>query len=285
MQAPARPRSAFRGMVASMLRHALLPLVLLLAACPPPLRFGPEGELTDPEYVLRRLDARAAAVRSIKAEAKVAIKSPQQSGSVGEFVAAQRPASLHLETLNFFGKPVAALATDGAAFGLFVEEGATFYEGPASAAAVGRLLPVALEPADAVALLLGDVPRLSGSRARLELDRDARAYRLTLTRGELEQVLYVGTEDLRLLRSEPKGFAGLRVTFDDFQAFGDVIFPVAADLVALGADGQPTGTEVKLRYKDVELNVALDPALFVLEPPPGARRIRLDSAGNEVVSP
>ena len=266
------------------MRPALALLAFALAACPPVLRFGPDGEITDADYLLRRLDARSATVRSVKAEAKVTLKTPQQSGTAGQFVAALRPASLHLETLNFFGKPIAALATDGGSFGLFVEEGATAYSGPASAANVGRLLPVAIEPAEAVAILLGDVVRLRGAAARVELDRDARAYLLTLTRGAVTQRLWVGTEDLRLLRADVRGTAGLEVAFDDFQAFGSAIFPVQINLKTLAADGSPEGTQVGLSYKDVELNVALEPALFALEPPPGARRVTLDAFGNELGS-
>ncbi|MBI5549616.1 MAG: DUF4292 domain-containing protein [Deltaproteobacteria bacterium] len=256
--------------------------VLLAAGCPRPLRFGPEGELTDPAYLLRRLDASSARTRSLKAEARVSVKSASQSGTVSEFIAALRPASLHLETLNFFGKPVAALATDGTRFGLYVEESATFYSGPATAANVGRLLPVALEPAEAVALLLGDVPRLAEAEVRLELDREARAYRLTLTRSGVVQRLWVGTEDLRLLRTELRGMPGLDVSFEDFQAFEGVVFPMSIRVKAVRADGSAAGTEVELRYKEPEHNVALDPGLFVLEPPPGARIVLLDEAGNEL---
>ncbi|HEY3448527.1 MAG TPA: DUF4292 domain-containing protein [Myxococcales bacterium] len=259
-----------------------LALVLVLSACPPPLRFGPEGEITDATYLLRLLDARSAALRSLKAEAKVKVKTEQQSGSTGQFVAVRRPASMHLETLNFFGKPVAALSSNGFKFNLFVEEGATFYTGPATAANVGRLLPVAVDPEEAVAVLLGDVLRLPGAAARVELDRDERAYRLTLTRGALSQRLWVGTQDFRLLRADVQGAAGLRVTFGDFQAFGPHIFPMQIQMLALRADGTPAGAEVELRYKDLELNVALDPSLFALEIPPGARQVELDADGNEV---
>lgn len=266
-------------------RPALALLVLVLAACPPPLRFGPEGEIADADYLLRRLDARSAAIRSIKAEAKVKVKTDAQSGSTGQFVAVKRPASMHLETLNFFGKPVAALASNGFKFNLFVEERATFYVGPATAANVGRLLPIAIEPEEAVAVLLGDVLRLPGAKARMELDRDRRAYILTLSRGAVSQRLWVGTEDLRLLRAEVVGAAGLRATFSDFQAFGNFAFPMEIELLALQADGTPAGAEVALSYKEVELNVALPPSLFALEPPAGAKHVELDADGVEVGPP
>jgi outer membrane lipoprotein-sorting protein len=266
--------------------HLVLALaVVTLAGCPRPLRFGPEGQITDPAYVLRRLDARAAAVRSVKAEARVSLKTTQRSGTANQFIAALKPASLHVETLNFFGKPVAALATDGASFGLFMDESATFYSGPASAANVGLLLPVAVEPTEAAKLLLGEVPRIEAEQVHLELDAEDRAYRLTLTRGAVQQRLWVATEDLRLLRSEVRGAAGLDVLFDDFQVIEGVLFPMAVEIRAVLADGAPQGTVVSLHYKDAEVNLALDPALFVLEQPPGTRRVLLDAAGRELSAP
>lgn len=266
------------------LRLLLLALPLLLAACPRGVRFGPEGEITDPEYLLRRLEANASRIRSVKGEARAAVKTPQQSGTVGQFAAALRPASLHLETLNFFGKPIAALATDGARFTLFLEEEASFYSGPASAANVGRLLPLPVEPAEVVSLLLGEVPRLEGAQATLEVDRDARAYRLTLTRGALRQQIWLGTEDLRPLRSQRRGAPGYDLEFSDYQVIDQQLFPMVRKVRAVAADGSPTGNEIELRFRDLELNVALDPALFRLEPPPGARTIALDAEG-EVTGP
>jgi hypothetical protein len=265
-------------------RLPLTALALLLAACPGRLRFGPEGEITDPVYLLRRLDARASKVRSLKGEASVKVKAGSGSGSVGEFVAALRPASLHLETLNFFGKPVAALATDGKAFALFVEEGATFYRGPPTAANVGRLLPVAVAPAEVVSILLGDVPRLAEAAAHLEVDRDALAYRLTLERGETRQTIWLGTEDLRLLKSETRGESGYDIVFDDYQVVDDVLFPMQMEIRTVLGDGTPAGAELFLHFKDAQLNVALDSALFALEPPPGARRVELDAQGHEIAA-
>ena len=157
--------------------------------------------------------------------------------------------------------------------------------GSASAANVGRLLPVPIAPAEAVALLLGDVLRLEGGSPRLKVDKDARAYLLTLTRGAVVQRIWVGAEDLRVLRADIRGAPGLRVSFGDFQAFNGLIFPMEIQVQALHPDGSPAGTELGLKYKDVELNVALEPALFTLEPPPGARRVELDAAGSETGAP
>ncbi len=261
-------------------RTLALAALLALAGCPrPPLRFGPEGEIADPQLLLRMLAGRAARVSSLKAEAKVSVKTPRQSGSAGEFVAVQRPASLHLETLNFFGKPVAVLASDGERFSLYSEQDASFTTGPASPANVSRLLPFTLDPREAVELLLGQAPILAGAEARLEIDAGEGAYRLTLTRGAVEQRLWVATEDLRPLRSQIRGASAYDLALSDYQEFGGLVFPTRLDLRTVDASGRPSGIEVTLRYKDLELNPALEPELFTLEAPPGTRRVEVDEAG------
>ncbi|MGI5861548.1 MAG: DUF4292 domain-containing protein [Myxococcales bacterium] len=259
---------------------ALLGLALLLAACPPrPLRFGPEGEITEPDTLLRLLDRRAERVQTLKSEARARIKTPQQSGTVNEFVAVQRPELLHLETLDFFGKPVAALATNGERFALYNGQDATFYTGPASAANVSRLLPLVLDPREAVMILLGEVPRIAAERARLIVDEEARAYRLTLTSGAVTQRIWVGTDDLRPLRSEIRGTRAYDVSFDNYQLIEGVIFPVEIALVAVDERGKPTGVEISLKYQELELNPSLSPALFRLSQPPNTRLIEVDELG------
>lgn len=264
-------------------RCRLAPLLaLLLAGCPHPLRFGPEGEITDPAVLLSKLDQRAARTISLKAEARVRVKTPQQSGTVGEFIAAMRPAALHLETLNFFGKPVAVLASDGQRFGLYVEETGTYYTGPATAANVSRLLPLTLEPEEAVMLLLGDIPRIAAEEMRLEVDGPARAYLVTLQARGVTQRLWVATEDLRPLRSQIRGAPAYDLALSDFQAFDGVVLPMKIELVSVNAAGERSGVELAVSYKqDTEVNPRVDLSLFFLPQPPGSKLVELDANGRE----
>ncbi len=264
-----------------MRRLTVLPaaVALTLAACHHPLRFGPEGELRDPRAVLERLDARAARLRSVRGEARVRLRSPSQSGSASELIAAERPARLHLTTLGFFGKPAASLASDGEVFELFVESGSSFYTGPATAANVSRLFMVELPPSAIVEILLGDLPRLVASQPVMTLDAEARAYRLELAEGPAAQELWVSTEDLTPLRSRVRGPHGYDAAFGDFEEVGELRLPRSLELRGVDAAGRPTGVELSLSYRDREVNTALDASLFALEQPPGTSHIELDGAG------
>jgi outer membrane lipoprotein-sorting protein len=119
----------------------------------------------------------------------------------------------------------------------------------------------------------------------VEIDRDALAYRLTLEKGATTQTIWLGTEDLRLLKSQTRGEPGYDIVFDDYQVVDQVLFPMQLSVTTVLADGTSAGTELSLHFKDAQLNVALDPALFGLEPPPGARRVELDTQGREIAAP
>lgn len=257
-----------------------------LGACPRrPIRFGPGGELKDPRAVLAQVDRLSGRVLSLKAEAKVSVTTPRQSGTVGELVAVMRPAALHLETLDFFGKPVAVLASDGARFALFLAAEGQYLVGPATAENVSRLLPIVLEPKEAVMLLLGDVPRIPAEPTRLEIDEAARAYVVTLSHGAIAQRIWVGTEDFRPRRSEIRGAPAYDLQFDVFEETKAMSFPRRLELIAVDAGGTPTGTRLSLRYTDLELNPETDLTLFMLPQPPGTTLIEVDEKGRQKPGP
>ncbi len=262
--------------------------LLSLTACPrAPLRFGPTGQLLEPAELLAALDARDAKVRSLKGEARAAVEMKGQSGTVEQFVAAEAPASIHLEALDFFGRPLAMMATDGERFTLFDANEGLFLEGPATAANIALFLPVKLSPREATAILLGAIPRIRFGEARLELDKGRRAYKLTLVgaaeHAGLTQTLWVETEDLRPLRSELRGRDGYDLRFDDFQLISGQIFPARTKVTAVDAAGKSLGTSIDLQYKEaIVLNVPVNPGAFELTPPEKAERIELDARGVRV---
>ena len=84
-----------------------------------------------------------------------------QGRNVQMFVAAAAPASVHLEVLDFFGKPSGILISDGRQFVMLASDTGTWLRGAATAESVSRVLPVALPPDQLVAMLLGRAPRLA----------------------------------------------------------------------------------------------------------------------------
>ncbi|WP_342374667.1 DUF4292 domain-containing protein [Myxococcus stipitatus] len=252
-------------------------LVVLCSACPKRIEFGPEGQLTDADVVYQHVRRNQDNVVTLEGDAKLRVESPQQSGTIGMFLAVTRPALLHLETFDFFNRPLASLVGDGTRFGLYQSEGNTFYQGPASPQNVSRFLPVVLPGEELVAIMLGQVPLIPAERKTLELDTKEGVYVLTLYRGAATQVLRVHPKYLRVVKSEVRGVPGYDLGFDDFLERGGLIFPGKVELVAKQA-----ATRLELRYQQIKLNGRPDLTLYELTPPEGAKVVEVDEVGREL---
>jgi len=250
-----------------------------LTGCPKRIEFGPEGPIEDPEKLFALTSQAQANVLTLQGDAKLRVDSPQGSGTLSMFVAISRPGLLHLETFDFFNRPVAALVSDGQRFGLYQTEGNVFFQGPASPENVSRFLPVVLPSEELVALMLGQVPFIPAERKTLELDRDEGVYVLKLFHGGVTQTLHVHTRFHRVVRSEVRGLPAYDLSFDDLkpQGEGGMIFPHEVKLIAEVAE-----TELRLRYSAVTLNARPDLTLFELTPPEGARVVEVDARGREI---
>lgn len=254
-------------------------LAIVLSGCPKRIEFGPEGPIEDPEKLFELTSQAQANVVTLQGDAKLRVDSPQGSGTLSMFVAISRPGLLHLETFDFFNRPVAALVSDGQRFGLYQTEGNVFYQGPASPENVSRFLPVVLPSEELVAVMLGQVPFIPAERKTLELDRGEGVYVLKLFRGGVTQTLHVHTKFHRVVRSEVRGIPGYDLSFDELKEQGQasVVFPKEVKLIAEVAE-----TELRLRYSDVTLNAPPDLTLFELTPPEGARVVEVDARGREI---
>ncbi len=267
---PSRPPTspgAWPRACRSLPARRLLVSLFALSACHHlrPLRFGPGGEIRDPHVLLRALDERSARLTSIEAHGRIEIHGPRGNGSTGIEIAARRPSSLRIEIDSFFGSPVGLLATDGRDVAFLDEERGVFAAGPATPEAMARILPVAWPPARAVDLLLADPPRLSGSMT-LRVDPGRAAYELAISAGGVRQLLDLDTESLALVHASLSGEEGYEADFHDLASIGGVDFPreIAVRVPA-------AATILRLRWREVKLDVAFSPALFRLSPPPGLR--------------
>jgi outer membrane lipoprotein-sorting protein len=252
-------------------------LALVCSGCPHRIEFGPEGPIDDPEKLFKLVNQAQENLVTLQGDAKLHVSSPQGSGTLSMFVAISRPGLMHMETFDFFNRPVAALVSDGQRFGLYQAEGNTFYQGPASPENVSRFLPVVLPSEELVSVMLGQVPFIPAERKTLELDRKEGVYVLKLFRGGVTQTLQVHPKFYRVVRSEVRGVPGYDLAFEDFQEQGSQVFPKEVKLIAEVAQ-----TELRLRYSDVSLNARPDLTLFELAAPEGARVVEVDARGQEV---
>jgi hypothetical protein len=244
-------------------RVALLAVALLLAGCPrpPPLDFGAHGRLTDPAVALEALRARREKARSVNGEARTLVETPDGSGRLTQFVVAERPNRFRIESLSFFGSPLAVMASDGQTFRLHDLENGQFFEQPADAASLARLVPLRIPVAELVDLLVGTPPLLEGEVRRFELVPEWRAYQLWLGRGEEIQELGLDPATLRPLwvafRDRPM-LSPYRADFEQYE--GDEDRPRVVKLRS--PDGK---TRVELNWRERELDEPVDERVFVLQ--------------------
>lgn len=252
-------------------------LVLLCSACPKRLEFGPEGRIEDAPTLYQHVRERQAQVVNLEGDAKLRVESPQGSGTLGTFLAITRPGFIHLETYDFFNRPVASLVSDGARFGVYQAQGNTYFQGPSSPENVSRFLPIVLPSEELVAVMLGQVPLLPPETMTLALDEKERVYVLTLVRGAAKQTLRVDPRHLRVVKSEVRGVPGYDLAFEDFKQRGELLFPGKVILTASQAD-----TKLELRYTEITLNGRPDLTLYELTPPEGAKVVEVDAQGREL---
>lgn len=264
------------------MNRALLAMFLafVLSGCPkqpPPLDFGEVGEVTDPETLLTFIKAAEARVVTLEGESKLRIDSPQTKGTVTLFLSVSRPALLHFEPLDFFGRPQGLLVTNGERFMLYASDEGKTYVGPASPQNVSRFLPVVLPAEELVAILLGQAPRLVPEKMSLTTDQASGGYVLTLQRGDVVQTLIVDPKFHRVLESRVAGAAAYDLKFGELETEGPSVMPKEITLVSAA-----TKTQVTIRYTDVKLNAPPDLTMFDLEPIPDLPVVEVDAFGHPV---
>jgi hypothetical protein len=242
-------------------------------ACTKRIDFGPTGEIHSAEELLKLTDQAERQIASIKGEARLRVTSPKNNGSLNTFVAVSEPDKLHLESLNFFGKPQTILVSAAARFELLDSDGGKYYRGPASQENLSRFMPVAVPVVELVDMMLGRAPRIAAP-ATLSVDLESKSYIITLNAAFVQQTLWIDPLSHRVTRSQVRGPKAYDVTFEDFQSVQFTEYPLK---VALNVPSE--ATRLELKYRNIEINPRLPQSLFELAPPKGVEVIELDETG------
>lgn len=244
---------------------------LALGACTP--RRPPADLSLDPAALLAQVEAAGAVVTRVQGDARLRLDAPGARGTVPAFVAAERPDRLHVEVLDFFGNPAASLVTAGGRLGIYDARARTFYRGMASATNVARLVPLPLSPEQLVAILCG-VPLLAGAPVETAVGRGYVA--LSLREGPRTTSVRVGPR-ASVVRASFRGGAPEvpehEIAYGQFLDLERVRFP--GEVVVTAKD---PAVRVELAWKDPDVTGRLDPGLFRLDPPSGAKVVDLDAA-------
>lgn len=256
---------------------AILVPALLLVGCPRPMSFGDRGEAHSAEELLKWIDLSEATVSSVRGEASLSVDGPQGKGSTSLFIEAALPASLHLEQLDFFGRPQSVLVSDGERFGFYDGQAARYFRGPATTSNVARFLPVSLPIDELVAILLGRVPRVTADTADFTVDQGRGVYVLSLHHQRLTQVLWVDPSSTRVVRSTVSLDTAYELELGAMSAHGAFTFPERIHL-----ELSRKRIRLDLKWKDLTFNQRPDASLFEASPPEGVPVTEVDGEGRAV---
>jgi len=254
---------------------AALFAAVALSACHP--RRPPPDLSAEPAALLAEVRTAQARVQTVQGRARVGVDGPGGAGTLDQFLAAEKPGRVRLEAYDFFGNVVAVLAVDAGALALYDAKEKVFYRGPATPANLARLVPVPLTPEALAMLLCGSAPLLDGEPTAASPGDGV--MKLELRRGDLVQRLEIGAGaavvSSRVVRLGPDGEApvDLDADFAHHERRAGAQVPKDVEARAAGA-----GVALSLHWRERVVNEPVDPALWKLEAPKGARLVDLGAA-------
>jgi outer membrane lipoprotein-sorting protein len=237
----------------------------------------PPDMVESAEEILRLARGQGQAVTSLSTEARISVYGPEGARKGRMVLLAQRPASLHASVLSPTDDLLAVTVSDGTRFTSFERGAPICHQGESCPENVTRLLPVPLDGADLVSILLGAPPKIGAQSPTTTWDARAGAYRIDGVLAPRDDgtpggamTLWVSHGDWLLKRLSFDGVAPLPpssrvvVTWDDPQQVSGRSFPHRIRMSV-----EKAGLDVQLRYRDVELNAELGEDAFRTPCPPG----------------
>jgi outer membrane biogenesis lipoprotein LolB len=195
---------------------------------------------------------------SLRAKGRLELDAPAGDRRVDEIVLAQRPDQLRLESLSPLGQALTVLVTDGERYGFF--DGARLESGALEASTLRERIGLALEPREAVELLLA-APAAASASPRAAF-RDGSELWVVLDGWRLG--IDPGGELAALEALDRRGKLRWRARYLGWRDVPGGRYPES-----LSIQFPRARVEARLRLSRVELNAALAPERFrVPEPVP-----------------
>ncbi|MEO8601551.1 MAG: DUF4292 domain-containing protein [bacterium] len=255
---------------------ALLVATLALTGCaahpalPPPTVDG--RPLPSRAALGAALQARRAALRSLRAWARLSYEAPEESRRAKQLLLVERPDRLRMEVFSPFGA-VFVLTTAGGRLAAWDRAAATVYRGAASAENLDRYTQVDLPVPIAVDLLLA-TPPLDDSDG--VVSADGTAVKLWQETDGGVTATWFAADSLDPLRVEHQAADGrveLRAAYDGWNSVDGVRVPTALTL-----ELPETQRRIGIALTEIEVNPPLPAMVFELATPAGAREVGLDGA-------
>lgn len=226
--------------------------------------------------VVAHLLTRTERVVAVRSRAKADYLDEGQRIKLSIAAIAAPPEQLRLDGENTLTGPLLTLATDGKQFQLLDVRKNQFLAGPVTPCNMARLLRVELSSREVVAVLLGGATLLpSYQSAELRWDGRKGGREVLILHGERGQVevLWLSAKDRAwdVEQAELRDASGhtlWRIQHESFSWFQAADARVRLPAVTYIEDPMHK-SDVRLRWKEREINPVLSPGFFRLEPPQG----------------
>ena len=254
-------------------------LLSLLISCTPPALLTPSEKGQAPVVAFSPLwekFKKASDVRgTLQAFAQIDMQAGDDRHHLKAALLLKRPALMRLENIPLFGPPDFFLTLNEKSLKIFFPGKKEFYLARPRQEDLAHFLPVSMPPADLVAILLGLPPPLRESEISFR-EAPGNAPRLELlAHGEKIQTLWLTSDGEHLTDMEifaPGGETIYRINYGSYRQLGNSRLPEKVTIVA---------EEKKIRmvvdYREMELNMAGDEAIFDLPIPADTKLIVMDN--------
>ncbi len=251
----------------------LLAALLWPAGCRTLPPAPPAVTVISAEELLARLQARQEQVKSFQAKGRITFLSPEQNYSGTALLTGQLPASLKVNVLDFLGRTVLSLATDGTEVKVLSPGENKLFQGPATPGNLAAFIPPTVSLPQALRLLVGALPLSPGPPQNFEYEAATGRYRLEWRQGgALTERLWVAAQGLYPVQEEWYGGATEPRFTAELANFG-ALAPDLPEKITLKTSAPKK--EMRLVYHDLKLNPPLTPADLTLTPPTGVVQMPL----------
>ncbi len=249
-------------------------LVVLAAGCPALPPAPPPVAPLAPEDVAARLRSRHQALQSFHAKGRVTLLSQERNYSGTGLLAGRLPSTLKVDILDFLGRSLLSFSSDGQEVRVFFPKEGKLFHGPASPRNLAAFIPPALTLPQTLRLLVGALPLNNGPPQGGEFDAAQGLYRLEwrAPNGAVQERLWVAAQELRPVKGEWYGEDGkVRFSFE-LGEYGSLPGPLPAKITVYTVIPK---VELRLVYKEMEVNPPLKAGDLVLQAPPGVAQVPL----------
>lgn len=241
-------------------------LALILSACGGRVAM-PENAPSSAEALISPLAERS--VQSLSAALHVDAWQGNERVKFQQLCAVQAPGKLRLDILSPFGQPLSAMVSDGETLSIYDQRSRRFLQGDATSENFAILLPIGLDPAELSALMRGEVPVLNGEEKRLSWDDKNGRYVVEIKKESVFQKLLIEPKRGLVTESTVSDEQGVRYHAILAQyTSGDKPLPQLMKFEAPARQGRAR-IEAEIELEDIRVDIDLNDAVFVLEPPRG----------------